>query len=304
MSNQFKVIRPLSALCEHILDTNLTQEYGIYDESVTYAKGDLVIIDNCGSEVYESLVNSNVGNHPSESPLDWLYVGVSNYFAMFDDKNTTQTKAIDVIDYTVEFVDTVDSLALVNLTNVTSITFQVWRNDVDYQTDPPTVEQTFNLRDYGTSTWYEWRTYQVKSRDRFIKFDLGIFLGGVGRIILNGSGEIGIGSIVYGESKDLGLAINPINWRIKDYSFKTVDEFGERTIIERDFKDVMDCNVIVENSNRQEIRKLINAYRAKPLVWAANPADDSAIINGFWNRADFNSSDSATTRLTLEIEEL
>lgn len=297
-----KIIKPLSTLCTNIVYSNVAQDAPVWSSTVTYDKGDLAAETGCGAIVYESLVNSNLNNPLETSPLEWLPIGASNYFAMFDDKNGTQTESLDSIDVVVDFTDTINSVALINI-QATTARFQAWRADQNYLTDTPVMDYEVPLRDYGVSSWYEYYTYQVKQKRNYVNFDLPTFIGGTGRLTLDQLGQVvKIGSLLYGNTVIVGDTVYGLNAGIKDYSTKETDVFGNYTIVEREFRDTVSAQVIVEESRTQIIKDLLADNRARPLLFTGDEAKDLSIIYGFYTRFNINMESPAYSKLDLTIE--
>jgi hypothetical protein len=73
-----------------------------WDASVTYSIGDIVTVLGTTQRRYESLANGNVGNNPTTSPLEWLDLGATNRWRMFDGGTSTLTTNAESIDVTIE----------------------------------------------------------------------------------------------------------------------------------------------------------------------------------------------------------
>jgi hypothetical protein len=298
------VIRPLSAECNQILFSNVPQPYSLWNIATNYAKGDTVVLDDCGSVIYESLTSSNNGNDPATATLDWLPIGVSNYFAMFDDKNGTQTVNNGSIQIVVEFSELVNSVALINLSGV-SLQLEAWSSEKDWTIDAPDMDLTIQLRDIGVSSWYEWFTYQIKGISNYVNIDLPTFTAGVGRMTLDaGTGDAKLGSIVYGNQYYVGDTLIGLQAGIKDYSTKETDIFGDYLIVERDFKDTIRSRVAVPFAKTQQVKQLFAQYRAKPLVFVGAEEYEISQTYGFVQQFSVDLDNHATAYLDIEIQGL
>lgn len=299
-----KAIQPTETACAAIVDYNVTQIHAVWDVATSYAKGDLVVLDGCGAIVYESLTSSNVGNDPETSTLDWLPVGVSNYFAMFDNKIGTQTENADSINVAVEFTSIVNAVGLINLVGST-VQFQAWRADQDYMVDTPAFDETIQLRDYGVSSWYEYVTYIVKQKRNYVNFQIPTFIGGTGRMILNSPGSTAkLGSLIYGSQFIIGETLTQVGVGIKDFSTKETNSFGNYQIVEREFNDKITFKVLVENANRLDVKNFLTDNRATPVLWGGDEDVDVTITYGFYNDFTLNISQPAWTDLDLTIESI
>lgn len=299
-----KAIQPTTTACTDILAYNVTLAEPLWDAATSYAKGDRVTLDNCGAIVYESLTSSNVGNDPLTSTLDWLPVGVSNYYAMFDGKNGTQTTNADSIDVTVSFTSIVNAVGLINLVGST-VQFQAWRADQDYTIDTPAFDVTVPLRDYGVSSWYEYFTYVVKQKRNYVSFSIPTFIGGTGRMVLSSPGSTAaLGSLIYGSQFNIGETLMPVGVGIKDFSTKETDAFGNYQVVQREFHDRISIKALVENANRLVVKDFLTDNRATPLLWAGDENVDVTITYGYYNDFNLEINQPAYTDLDLTIESI
>jgi hypothetical protein len=299
-----KIIRPIHPLCSSLAFSNIAQPNALWLVDTSYAKGAIVRVGECGAILYESLTASNVGNDPETSPTDWLPVGVSNYFAMFDDQNGTQTTNAEEINVVVDFTKLVNSVALMNC-EATDVTFQMWDSTQDWTIDTPVIEYDISLRDYGVSSWYDYATYEVVDLRALTKFDLPTFASGTGRMILRAPGGTAkLGSLVYGSAVTLGESLYGASVGIKDYSTKEIDIFGNYQIIEREYKDTVSAKVFVKNANTRAVKQLLADYRTRPLVWAASDNFEVTIIYGFYKSFNLDITSPAGSNLSLQLESI
>lgn len=298
------IIRPLDTACTSILDYNVTQTYVVWDVATSYAKGDFVIVEPHGATVYESLTSSNVGNDPATSPLDWLPVGTSNYYAMFDDKNGTQTENANSIEIVIAFDSIVNAIALINIVG-TSARFEAWAQDQDWTIDTPVLDETVALRDYGVSSWYDYFTYEVKQLERYVSLSLPTLVGGVGRLTLNAPSAVAkLGSLVYGNNLIAGDAQYGYKVGIKDYSLKDTDEFGNYLVLTREFRREIQIRSAVDNGLAPFINNELSRYKSRPLVWVGDQDDEMSIIYGFYRDYNLTKRSPAFSILELKVEGL
>ena len=114
-----KVIKPTAFTESMLVSSNAVESSPNYNAGTTYAKDSIV---NSGTHLYQSLVNNNLGNTPSTSPLYWLDIGPNNIHAMFDNQISTAT--ISATPLNVVFKPGIfNSLALIGLSgNQVSVT--------------------------------------------------------------------------------------------------------------------------------------------------------------------------------------
>ena len=276
-----RIIKPIATICDHIISNSIPQDHDMYDPLISYSKDDLVIDSPCGAVVYRSLVNSNLGNDPSvDDGTNWVAVGPSNPFAMFDDKVGTQSVALESIVVEVEITSIVNAAAAINVVG-NEMRLEVWNQD-----DVKVFDKTFTLREHLVSNMYDYYFQEFTSRDRAVELSLPILLpGSRGKMTLTGvSGtEVKIGSLIYGKQFKIGDSqYGQISVGIKDYSTKETDAFGNYTIVERPFQNRMEAMVVVSNANTPQVAATLAQYRATPVLWIGDKNKTETIVFGFF----------------------
>lgn len=294
-----KIIRPLPTLCQHIISYNVPQTIPIWSSTVSYAKDAQVVLDDCGAIVYQSLISTNLNNPPATSPLAWVAVGVSNRFAMFDNKNGTQTVYADTITVEIEITSLVNSVSLVNV-YATEARFEVWDSS-----NIKLVDITVPLLDFGVSDWYEYFFKEIDNVQNYVNFELPSLLAGRGKLTLNNIGsEAKLGSLVYGNQFEIGKTEWGVALGIRDYSTKEVDDFGNYLIIPRAFSDTIEADVVIESQRVAHVRKVLSQYRATPLVWVGSTDYEATVTHGYFKDFQINLNNHLISDCTISIEGL
>ena len=95
----------------NLLSSNVSESlHSEWASGTTYAAGDRVYVtlesdgttERTPHRIFESLVGSNLGNYPPDSPSQWVLVGSTNRWAMFDEFVSSQTENAGGIDVTVQ----------------------------------------------------------------------------------------------------------------------------------------------------------------------------------------------------------
>lgn len=93
-------------------------DYPVWASGTTYDLDDYVIVTGANiHQVWQSVVNSNVGNNPLDevdldSPSKWSLVGATNAYKMFDQYISTITTAPGSISFTLKAMGMINVLAL------------------------------------------------------------------------------------------------------------------------------------------------------------------------------------------------
>ena len=92
-----KIVRPVSITDAVLTSSSVAEaDYAIYAAGNAYAKG-ARIIRPLVHRIFESLIDGNVGHTPEASPNQWLDVGATNRWKMFDEARGSATTAADEI---------------------------------------------------------------------------------------------------------------------------------------------------------------------------------------------------------------
>lgn len=231
--------------------------------------------------VYEALVlnpqNTPGGTNPPTAPSLWLDVGPANRWAMLDEKTSTQTTMpIDIVT-TTQVSGRINTLGLIGLTG-TSVNVRVLDGVTEvYNVDFP-LEATDEIYDWWT---YYFGDFSLKST-LFVR-DIPDILNPTAIVtVTSGAGydTRGIGHMVIGSAYVIGLTEKGAEIALENYSRITVDEFGDRTIVERGYSDRGTFKVFVDNFRVDAIKRILTSLRATPALYTASTAYDSTVYFG------------------------
>lgn len=245
-------------------------------------------INTSGSQsgAHSAISNPNVGNDPSEDDgSNWLNLGPTNRWAMFDEVVGTVTSDPSVIDFTLEPASWVDSLALINLENVVSVQIII--------TVSPEGEVYNEIYDMtsteGIVNWYTYFTESIDRKRSLLVLDLPSFGSPEVRVIITGAmtADVSVGNFVTGQLFSLGRTLHDgAQIGIIDYSRKDTDEFGNSTILQRAFSKRGSFQNLIVNGQVDAVMQVLSDYRAVPAVYSASEDYDATLIFGF--PRDFN----------------
>lgn len=272
----------------------------------TWASGTAYVVGNrCISshKIYECLAGNT--NYLPESntigtPPKWLDMGYDNRWKMFDAVVGSQTSQATSITMTVA-PGLIDSIALLDL-DATEI--------IVTMTDPTAgvvYTETVNL--ITKSVIVDGYTYFFEP---IITDDAVVLLGippysatSIAITINNPSGTAKVGTVIFGAQKYLGGTQYSPTVGIVDYSTKTLDIFGNYSVLERAYSKRMSCELFLENTMVDDLQRSLASYRATPLVWVG--VDDgfsSMIIYGFFKSFEIVIAYPTKSTCHLDIEGL
>ncbi len=291
-----KIIRPIATLCDSIVSSNVTLEHPVYDATTTYSKDDYVVDTACGASVYKSLANANTGNSPATSSEWWVKTGTSNYYALFDNKISTQTQRAESIEYEAEFTGLVNAIALINV-EANAVRFEAWN-----AADEKVIDQVVSLKDIGRTSLYDYYTRPLEYVNRYVNFKLPTLRSGKGKLTLSRPGGIAkIGALVYGSKFVIGESQWGVTVGIQDYSIKETDDFGNHYVVERGFQDKMDVDVVVDSKRTFTVKQELTKFRANPTIWVADESMPETITFGYYKDFSIILPHSAFNECSLQI---
>lgn len=298
-----KIIRQVIIDDDKFVSSDVPEtDYTAYSAATTYALDNRVIVVGTNEHrVYESLQNSNIAHTPLTSPTWWLNVSATNRWKMFDELMNSQTSQANSIEVTVNTGD--ERADTVTLLNVSAATVQVTVTDtVDGLVYDETVNMIF---DSGITDWYAYFFEPIVRRDDvffsnippYTNADIVITLLAPGETVLCGLAVIGL-------SKEIGATQYGAQVGIQDYSVKTIDDFGNYTILERAFANRASFTVIVQPAYVDALKKLLISLRATPTLYIGSDSFTSTVVYGFYRDFNVEIAYWGASVCTLELEGL
>jgi hypothetical protein len=286
-----------------------TKTFYVKDRTGAFTLDEIVGVTGVGGKLADQGVAhptfSVVGNYPPTDVLlavpKWMEIGATNRWKAFDGKIGSKTSKTTSISYHLH-VPAMDSIALLGLVG-TSVSVIV--------TDSGLVEvynETIDL--INTNAVVDWYTYffeEITFREDLALFDLPTAYGSTLDIVVtNTGGTSSVGEIVIGTFATIGTtrAEPKPTVSIKDYSTKETDVFGNVIIVERTYSKRMDCDLIINNTDMDEIYNLFALYRSTPIVWVASDLYGSMIVYGFYKELDIVMPHVLVSECSLSLEGL
>ena len=249
--------------------------YPVYNSGSSCNIGGIVT-DLATHTLYESLVNSNTGNALSDA-TKWQNIGATNRWKMFDNSYQTQSTALNGFSLVLTPGTLVNSLALLNVEG-TSVT--VTQSASAYSS-------TVSLVRHDVLNWYDWY-YELPIRTGDVVFtDIPPYPASTLTIeVVNVGNTAKCGIMVVGKSRTLGLTEWEFSRSINDYSRAVEASNGTVELVQGAYSKRMVVDVWVESGMESEVTRVLEEYRAQPLVFVGSSAYSMAIIYGFlgaWN---------------------
>ena len=302
------IVRPIQITDAMLLDTDILEDdYAEWASGTTYAEGDRVII-SATHKVYESLVGSNTGNPPATSPTQWIEVGATNRWKLFDTLNSSQTRQDDsprgYFYYELELGQPINALAALNITNGTKVTITMESPSVG---SPSVVYfEEVDLTPYPqTSDWWAWFFGNRIIPTQIVKTDLPAYPDATIKVEFEGGDDLAVGTLLFGQQNKFGLGIQyGARVGIQDYSIKQTNEFGDVVLLQRAFAKRANFTLFLNKSETDTLQLILSNLRAVPCLWIGSVDYESTVIYGFYKNFDVLISYPEHSECDLEIEGL
>ena len=299
-----KIIKPITATDSMILSNNIAPSpYPEWDNITNYSVGDKVKVDAIHNE-YQCLITNN-NQDPTTNPVDgtgnpyWLDLGSTNDWALFDNRSRKASVNPLSIELQIKPNKLVGSIAFINIEaaslNITMDSVsgggEVYNQDINLR------ELVYSYEDYFFS--------EIDSLTSAVRVDLPLYSDATITITATSpSSDVKIGELVFGPSVNIGLTQYGTSVGIVDFSTKEKDIFGDPIIVERDYADRVDYDILVESAKTASVKKMLSNYRATPLVFIGKEDRYETVVYGFYKRLDMVLQDFAYSSMVLEVEEL
>lgn len=282
-----------------LISSTAVETYAAWLIGTTYAKDDRVVQ---GQYIYESLIDTNLGNSPDASPTTWLKVGPDNTYAMFDNQISTQTTSTSPLEAVVK-TGMMDTLYVGNI-SATEVTLTVrdgLGGSIIYESTKSTYTEYI-------SDWYAYFYDPFDIAEQVLFTNIPPYSNSYAYLdVVNVSSDVKVGIVTFGRIEQLGTTEYGANAGIIDYSVKETDEFGNTTFIQRAFSKRMTARVWVENYRLNRIQRVLYSLRSVPSLWIGTQDDIAAetlTVFGFYRDFSTDVAYATVSYCSLEIEGL
>jgi hypothetical protein len=311
MTQPFTIIKPIEIDDSNFISSSLSEnDYAEWAVGTTYALGDRVIVIDDGSsppvgvhKIYESLEAVNVGNFPPDSSSDWVEVGPTNRWAVFDESGGTKSTGTSPLSWTI-FTGRVDSVAVLEIENANTV--QIIGYSPSEGSPGIVYDETYTLEDATiVGNWFEYFFSPIRKQTEVLVTDIPQYQDLELTVIVEGESDVSVGTLLFGISSQIGLTSMGARSGIIDYSRKEVDQFGRAILVKRKFSKRMDVTLLVDNGIVDSVQYLLSDLRATPVLWvAAKGTYELLTIYGFYRDFSIDISYPNQSLCTLEIEGL
>jgi hypothetical protein len=301
MAQPFTIVKPIVVNDANFVSSSLTEaDHAEWAVGTTYALGDRVIITTGQHKIYESLEAGNVGNSPPTSPTKWVEVAPTNRWAVFDQSGGTVSSGTSPMQWVVT-TGRVDSVAVLEIADANTV--QVIGNST---AEGEVYNETYVLEDNTVvSNWFEYFFSEIRKESEVIATDIPQYQDLSITVIIEGAGTVKAGTVIFGNSSQIGATQYGARSGIIDYSRKEVDQFGRATLVKRKFSKRMDVSLVIDNGIVDSVQRLLSDLRAEPVLYiAAKDNFELLTVFGFYRDFTIDIAYQEQSFCTLEIEGL
>lgn len=265
-----------------------------------YVKGDVVIRATTHCR-YERLVAGTTATAPESDAVNWLNIGPTNRWGMFDRKVGTDTSAPSSLTAVLR-PGGISGLGALELTGR--------QLDVTMRTGPggPVVySKEISLDGTVITSIYDWFYAEFEQLTDVVLTDMPQHYAACELTVeLSGTSGVSIGVLQVGQVIEVGQTQYGASVGIIDNSRKEKDQFGNMDVLERSYSKRSSLQVVTEKADFNKIYRRLASLRATPCIFigADQVGYEPMITYGFYK--DFGIAVPYVHHhlLTIEIEGL
>lgn len=296
-----RVIKSIETTDTILTYSNIEEdEYPTWVSGATYIVSDKVIYLH---KIYERIVAGAGTTTPDLDQANWLDLGATNRYRMFDNIISSVSSRSGGIQFTLTPSQIVNGIALLNV-NATTV-----RVVVTDPVDGVIYDKTKELR--SSSEVIDYYSYFFAPIVSVSDLNTAVFLdlpnsptATITVYVSSGAGLVEVGEVVYGVQTVVGRTNYGTAIGIKSYSRKEVDEFGKVTVIKRKNSKYADYDVDIDNVNLNSVQRLFADIDSVPCVFIGNPDMEELIVYGFYSDFKTTISFPTVSKCTLRVEGL
>lgn len=294
-----KVVKPTTLTAAMLVSTDAAETYSAWNAATAYVLDDIVLRTTT-ERLYQRLVAGTTATAPESDTVNWLDIGPSNKWAMFDGEISTATTKSTSLTVVLK-PGYVNSLALFGLvgSNLAVTVRDALAGNIVY-----TLSQDLD----GTiiADWYQYFFEPVVQLAEVVLTDLPPYGDAHITVVLTGTGTVECGICLAGTFYTLGDTQYGASVGIIDYSRKETDAFGVTTFVRRAYSKRMSAKLMLDNVQMNKVQRVLADLRATPCAWIG--VDDTTyaplVIYGFYKDFSIEVAYPTMSYCSLEVEGL
>jgi hypothetical protein len=296
------IIKPAPVTAATLTSSNVPEtDYAAWTAG-TYTVGTRRIYANKVYEVVATSTTDRPDTGAAAVPASWLYISATNRFKMFDISVGSGTTNSGSINITVTPATVCNSVVLFDVDGASA--------QLIVRNSGGTIvyDQTLSLADYsGLDSYFNYYFLPIAETGatELAFIDIPNYSGASFQLIINaGAGTALCGEMIIGQKSTLAVTNFGTSVGIKDYSVKTIDDFGNVTITPRAYSKRADYDVTVETSEVGQFNKFLASIRSTPAVYIGDPDRSETIVLGYYRDFSVVLSSPSISECSLSVEGL
>lgn len=276
--------------------------YSAWNAATTYAIGDMVLRATT-HRVYQRLTAGATAQLPEEdvSAVNWVLVGTTNRWAMFDMLSSTPTTAVGPVVIKLA-PGRISAVALVGASDGAAQFHMTAYGETVWDTDPYTLDTTV------IGSWEDYFFAPFDARSNLVRLDAPTYEGCELTITIAAGVGFSLQWLVVGTAQELGKTLK--GPRVRDKSFSAVDrdKFGElRDITKRRSLSLVSQTMYAEKAIIVRARTAMLSARSTPSVFVGLDNNESEYADlltllGICSDSDIDLQENDFSMINLEIE--
>lgn len=296
------IIKPASVTASTLTASNVAEtDYAAWTAG-TYTVGNRVIYDHKIYEVVATSTTDRPDLGAAAVPATWLFVSPTNRYKMFDIAVGSGTVNSGSINVTITPTTVCNSVVLFNVDGATA--------QLIVRTSGGTIvyDETVSLADYGDlNSYFNYYFLPIAETgaSELAFIDIPNYSGASFQLIIDaGGGTATCGEMIIGQKSALAVTNFGTSVGIKDYSVKTIDDFGNVTITTRPYSKRADYDVTVETAQVSQFTKFLASIRSTPAVYIGDPLRGETIVLGYYRDFSVVLSNPSISECSMSVEGL
>lgn len=272
-----KYIHPAAIADAQLLSSTVAEtDHAAWNAATAYTAGDRVIRTTGVHRKFERLISGTTATAPEADAVNWVDVGPTNRWAMFDKSVGTVTTDASPLVVEIDPGQIIEGMALLDLDcESVNVVCTVAAVEVYNRTFEPVLDTTPII------DWYSYFFESIARRTTVIITDLPPYTGLTITISIGGTGSVSCGTCVVGRVVDLGSTLYGAQVGITDYSRKSTDAYGATTVTERGYANRMSARVAMQSAAFNSLTSKLKGIRATPVVWIGSDDIEATVVYGW-----------------------
>lgn len=272
-----KVILPVAVTAAVLTSSSVPEaDYPAWASGTTYALADRVI-STATHRIYESTVAGNIGHDPTAGATQWLDVGPTNRWGMFDQAAGPATTYNAAIVLTLALPVTVDAIGMIDV-QAASVRVQVVA---------------------GATTLLDQTHAPAQAAEVFLGIPAGASRVATVTVTPSAGANAIVGKMAIGTAFDLGPTEDGPTIALQDFSRRDTDAFGVTTVVERSWSKKTTVRTRLDSSVVDTVQNTLAGVRAIPLIWIGDAAFPCLTGYGFYSDFSVDLANGATSFCSL-----